>query len=197
MTLDTALSLMDMYYSRMRRCTSTQGRKNNGEKMYEIATECPEVEKYWIIDSAWTFWEDRFQKKSEITEKIEITVITSLPKEKEVKVFEDGINYEAPAEAGLYMVGETHFDPTTDDTYYMVKIGKSSCLRKRMSQYNTSNPMLWRIGYYVGACDREEEFHRKLKKIAYRSFKHNNEWMLVDRETYLALCEQGFDYFEV
>ena len=53
------------------------------------------------------------------------------------KTFEDGINYEVPAEKGLYFIGETHFNPITDEKYYWVKVGKASNLKNRMKSYNT------------------------------------------------------------
>lgn len=108
----------------------------------------------------------------------------------------DGINYDAPDEAGLYFVGETHFNPHTREEYYWVKIGESDNLRKRLRGYNSTNPMLWRIGYKLGAQNEEKIYHELLRNIAVAKGVRNDEWFLVNRETYLAMCEKGFNYFE-
>lgn len=47
MELKQALELIDKYYERMERCSSTSGRRNNYEAILEIFRECPKVEKYW------------------------------------------------------------------------------------------------------------------------------------------------------
>ena len=108
-----------------------------------------------------------------------------------VKAFDDGINYDAPDKAGLYFIGETHFNPRTMMLYYWVKIGLSINLRKRMKQYDTHCPMLWRIDFKTDLeFDleiEEEHYHDKLKEIATACCNHNEEWFLVDRETYLAM----------
>ena len=108
----------------------------------------------------------------------------------------DGIDYDAPDAPGLYFIGETHFNPATDEKYYWVKIGESDNLRKRMNHYNTSNPMLWRIGYKVGCNNEEKAYHERLRAVAVAKGVRNDEWFLVDRDTYLAMCEKGFRYFE-
>ena len=110
------------------------------------------------------------------------------------KTFEDGINYEVPAEKGLYFIGETHFNPITDEKYYWVKVGKASNLKNRMKSYNTHNPMMWRIGFN-NEYDKEEYYHEQLQKVAIAKCNHNEEWFLVDRITYLEMCEKGFSYF--
>ncbi len=119
---------------------------------------------------------------------------------KNLNSFEDGINYNAPEQAGLYFIGETHFNPFTKEEFYWIKIGLSTNLAKRMKQYNTCCPMLWRIAFKtnLNKCleNEEEEYHDKLRKIAIASCNHNEEWFLVDRETYLEMCEKGFSYFD-
>lgn len=110
------------------------------------------------------------------------------------EAFDDGINYEAPAEKGLYFIGETHFNPLTDEKFYWVKIGKAINLKDRMKSYNTHNPMMWRIDFN-NEYDREEYYHSRLLEIAIAKCNHNEEWFLVDKNTYLAMCEKGFSFF--
>lgn len=118
-----------------------------------------------------------------------------LPPEKEIEDFNDGINYTAPTSKGLYFIGETHFNPFTNEKFYWVKIGKSTNLKKRMNQYNTCCPMLWRIGF-SDKYDEEEFYHDWLYEHCEATCNHNEEWFLVNRETYLEMCEKGFAYFD-
>ena len=110
--------------------------------------------------------------------------------------FEDGINYNTPEEDGLYFIGETHFNPYTHEEFYWVKIGMSTKLNRRMKEYDTHNPMLWRIDYKIGSADEEYIYHQLLGQKAIAKCNHNDEWFLVDRNTYLAMCEKGFSYFD-
>lgn len=117
-----------------------------------------------------------------------------------LNLFEDGINYAVPREAGLYFIGETHFNPYTKEEFYWVKIGLSTNLAKRMKQYDTHCPMLWRIAFKTNLHKcleiEEEYYHDRLKEIAVAGCNHNEEWFLVNRETYLEMCDKGFSYFD-
>lgn len=110
-------------------------------------------------------------------------------------IFEDGINYTAPNKKGLYFVGETHFNPFTDEKFYWVKIGRGVNLKNRLRDYDTHNPMLWRIDFST-KFEKEEWYHKKLNEVAIAKCNHNKEWFLVDRTTYLEMCEKGFKFFE-
>ena len=108
--------------------------------------------------------------------------------------FEDGIDYNAPKEKGLYFIGATHFNPFTNEQFYWVKIGKSENLYNRMKSYDSTTAMLWRIDFSKD-YDKETEYHNKLLQNCINTCNHNDEWYRVDRETYLAMSEKGFDYF--
>lgn len=112
-------------------------------------------------------------------------------------ILEDGINYDAPREKGLYFIGNTVFNPLTHEEFYWVKIGMTSqSLQKRMNQYNSSNPMMWRIDYKPNAESAENYYHYRLNEICLARNGHNDEWFLVDRATYFEMCEKGFAYFD-
>lgn len=111
------------------------------------------------------------------------------------KYFDDGINYTAPKEKGLYFIGETHFNPLTDEKFYWVKIDKARNIHDRLLSYNTHNPMLWRIDFSKD-FDKETWYHEKLDEVAIAKCNHSEEWFLVDRTTYLRMCEEGFKFFE-
>ena len=95
----------------------------------------------------------------------------------------------------MYFVGETHFNPITDEKFYWVKIGKATNLKQRMQNYNTHNPMLWRVDFSLD-YDKEEYYHKRLNEVAIAKCNHNNEWFLVDKTTYLEMSEKGFKFFE-
>ena len=117
----------------------------------------------------------------------------------ELPRFEDGINYEAPEAEGLYLIAEVNANPYTLELFYWVKPGYSKNIAERMKQYNTCCPMLWRASFKTD-CDnpkREEKYyHLRMNKIGIAKCNHNEEWFLVDRETYLEICEKGFSYFD-
>lgn len=111
-------------------------------------------------------------------------------------IFNDGINYNTPNYKGLYLIGETHFNPFTKEEYYLIKIGKSdSQLSTRMRSYNTHNPMLWRIDFRR-TPSLEREYQDKLANLAIAKCSHNKEWFFVSREIYLDICAKGFNYFD-
>ena len=136
-----------------------------------------------------------FYDESQVTYKKRFIRRDLMRQNGELMPFADGINYKVPEEPGLYFIGETHFNPYTKEEFYWVKIGKSTNLAKRLRNYDTCNPMLWRIDYLVNEENEEEYYHLRLAQIAIAKCNHNEEWFLVNRETYLEMCEQGFSYF--
>lgn len=106
---------------------------------------------------------------------------------------------EVPETCGLYLVGSTHFDPILEITYYWIKVGMSTNLVKRLNSYRTENPMIFVADTWEE--DRETVFdaefvcHVKLSDVAIAQAQGTNEWFLVDRDTYLNICKQGFKYF--
>lgn len=156
---------------------------------------------YEIFDKIHNFYEyhpdarlikDRFTIKSYSSVKNKYNYY-DIPKN---NILEDGIDYDAPSINGLYFVGNTVFNPITHEEFYWVKIGMSSNLRKRMNGYNSCNPMMWRIDYKPEAELEENYYHYKLNQICLARNGHNDEWFLVDRETYFEMCNKGFSYFD-
>lgn len=114
---------------------------------------------------------------------------------------EDGINYDAPQAPGLYMISQLSFSKENPNIkYYWIKIGISYNLARRMHEYNTHCPMLWRIDYktdYKGILETNERYyHLKLRELAMAQAANAEEWFLVDEKTYNELCDKGFSYFD-
>jgi len=110
-------------------------------------------------------------------------------------------NKELPNYGGLYLIGNTVFNPITMEEYYWVKVGQSNDVGKRALQYRTQNPMVWCIDSKevnsLGRRDAELECHNKLSAIATNRAISSVEWFSVSREDYLDICDMGFDWFDI
>lgn len=164
------------------------------------------LDAYFIIDKEQSTYFDRLRPCEEEINLLRLTMHQTTKDALDISgenisitgnKVDDGINYAVPNGGGLYFVGETHFDPITLQTYYCLKIGKASNLKKRMATYNTCNPMLYRIDYLKNAENLEMLFQGLLKEHALGRCSHNREWFFVDRTTYLDMCAKGFSYFDV
>jgi len=103
-------------------------------------------------------------------------------------------NIKYPSKEGLYLIGQTNFNPHTKEEFYWIKVGWGGNLSTRRRQYNTYTAMIWDIGYCVDNQISEYKCHEKLLKIALH--RHADEWFSVSRENYLKICEQGFEWFK-
>ena len=124
-----------------------------------------------------------------------------------------------PHSGGLYLVGNTIFNPVTNEQFFMVKIGMSTNIYDRMKNYSTSNPMMFHIGYKIVNCDDlnlssypsykrktiqgryikelEEQYHKAMEDRKFCRFEYAQEWFIVDKATYLEICEKKFDFFHI
>lgn len=119
---------------------------------------------------------------------------------------------------GLYLVGNTAFNPLTGEQFFMVKIGMSTNLYERMRNYSTSNPMMFHIAYkevndgvdysklpsysrrteqgrYIKSV--EEKYHKAMEAHKFCRFEYAQEWFIVSKEIYFEICEKKFDFFEI
>ena len=183
----TALDQMEYLFICLKENKTSAGRREEYLKMVGLYKESAEVRDWWRYCPSTHFYVDRFTKLEQ--------AISVTPPNKKVKAFDDGIEYHAPSCDGLYFIGETHFNPITKEEYYWVKIGKARNIEARLKEYNTTNPMLWRIDFNLHDYDREKYYHKRLEKICLNKCNHNAEWFLVDKDTYLKMCEEGFAFF--
>jgi hypothetical protein len=187
--LQIGLELVENHYNQMLKAKRTSTRKYHADIILNLMKMVPELKEYWGYNPNEFHWQDRIFKVGE--EKVSKI---------EVEVFVDQATNlrNAPSFEGLYFVGTTHFNPITNEQFFAVKIGLSNNINKRMSQYRTNCAMLYPIGYkqcedYV---NQELRYQGKLSRIALFANQNNDEWYFVDRQTYLDLCEKGFDYFD-
>lgn len=156
------------------------------------------VKEHWEHHPSKHLYKDRFVRCIRIRSLKSQTISRRVRKN---NAFDDGINYDAPMNSGLYLVGSTYFNPITDDKYYWVKVGRASNIEHRMNEYNTCCAMLYRIDYKriddkIECRDAETYYHKRLFDISLATCNHNKEWFLVNKETYLEICEKGFAYFD-
>lgn len=106
--------------------------------------------------------------------------------------------YEAPEKSGLYLIGNTVFNPETDEKFYAVKIGISSNLAKRMAGYRTHNPFVFHIDFLEAEADEtpyyENIFHWLFSVSGGKFMLDNEEWFLFSEEAYKTICIGGFGF---
>lgn len=125
-----------------------------------------------------------------------------------------GFKSAIPQGGGLYMLGNTIFNPHTRETFFLVKIGMSSNLLSRMESYRLHNPLIFHIAYKPienpiprGTYHRdilyrrlmnsvEKEYHQAMEKLNFGHMAYSDEWFFVDENIYLEICEKGFEYFD-
>lgn len=171
---------------------TTAERPNIGYEMVAIIVRHPQVQKYWEYNPTKHFWKDRFVKVAEYV----VCAVSCT----EVAVYEDrATNLRlAPSISGLYFLANSVFNPHTGEKYYWVKIGRSKNIYQRMSDYRTCNPSVFPIGYFECEDTRyqEKKYQGYLRNVATYRNQNNDEWWMVDEDTYLAMCEKSFDFFE-
>lgn len=100
-------------------------------------------------------------------------------------------------DSGLYFIGMCGFNPITEERYYLVKVGESENVKKRIKQYLGMNPMIYNNGNilplpnesYIRRGEMENNCHEFLSKVSYAKAANANEWFYVTKEKYLELCE--------
>ena len=193
--IKTLLTELEYHYDTILKCASSSTRRNHAQKMISILSAYPETKNYWEYNENACWYSKKFCKK-ECPYCIKNNPYPEF-KVENGKVKEDGINYCAPKSCGIYLIGQTAYTPYIKKPYYAVKVGKADWFPSRLKTYNTYCPFLFRIDFKECYNNYEEEFriHKQLAKIAFGISRESNEWFLVDEETYLAICEKGFSYF--
>lgn len=112
----------------------------------------------------------------------------------------DPLRFSAPDDGGLYLIGSTHFNPFTEEKIYLIKVGRSDVsLSRRMRDYRTENPMMFHIAFNAlpkqVIRENERTCHAILYSICEGLMENSEEWVKVSGETYLEICEKGFQYF--
>ncbi len=109
-------------------------------------------------------------------------------------------------ESGVYLIGQTAFDPYTEEKHYLIKVGKSKNIKKRLRQYFSMNPAFWICDTQPWEENDLDFIEKELQYILRRhsikptmeneSFFHNKEWFEVDKDFYLKFCEGGYYFLD-
>ena len=99
---------------------------------------------------------------------------------------------------GLYLIGQTAFNPDTNEQFCWLKVGKTTNAESRFLAYRTSNPCVFYIDWLPVRGknilkNNEETCHIILQIISKNT--HRAEWFQVPQEIYLKICDAGFTHF--
>lgn len=116
--------------------------------------------------------------------------------------FADKKRKEVSSNPGVYLIGETRFNPQNEEKFYLVKVGKSKNLEKRIKQYRVTNPMVYHIDYFPFKYDEPQEYGAFedlcgyiLASITKGRVEGTAEWYLVNQQDYAEICNKGFSFF--
>lgn len=102
--------------------------------------------------------------------------------------------YEGSA---LYFLGMMCTNPDEKE-YYLVKIGSSNNIARRIKDYAVTNPMIYHDNIFL-PCEESElkrkeyNCHKYLASMAYAIAQNSNEWFYVTKENYFLLCNMFKD----
>lgn len=117
------------------------------------------------------------------------------------------IDETIPHGAGVYILGQTAFNPYTHQEYYLLKVGMGKDIYKRLKAYSTHNPAFWIIDTYETDEKDAKWWEEQMHNVLFYNFPqgesietvcniHSTEWTSVSREVYLAVCEYGYNAFD-
>ena len=163
--------------------------------------QIPELSKLYTINENAFLWEDRITRKSRTMEPSRIALRPLARYSDTLPTCYDtsGQNF-----SGLYFMGATYFNPINMQPIYAVKIGMSnSNIGRRIQDYSTYNPFIYHERAHTlpfGICKTANEklCHSFLASISIQKMDKNSEWYIVDKQTYLYLCEhmKSITFFE-
>ena len=145
-------------------------------KMISIYTTYEDMKKFWAWCPEEFCLKDRFKRVS-----------AEKPKR------------DFPSDEGLYLIGQTTFNPFTNEKFYWLKVGKASDFTKRMKTYSTHNPCIWKIDFMPldknTAFVMEISYSSRLKNLmGLETGEHSKEWFRVNENDYLDICNKGFKH---
>ena len=116
-----------------------------------------------------------------------------IDKAEEQGLFSDKFNQNYERCAGLYMLGQTTFNPITNEKRYWIKVGLTTNPHQRIRSYLTHSADVYFIDWFSTKNYEQHEAscHNQLSKISLFS---RTEWFKVSEKIYFELCEKGFNH---
>lgn len=175
--------IMEKYYNDLTTRKTCAARGNAYKRMVDLFERYEELHAIWEHRPYAKTYSDRFVKKES---HYETNIVPEMVR---------------PNTKGLYLLGQTNFNPYTREEFYWVKVGQSTDLNNRLSEYYSYNPMVWINGINEieagGLRELEKSCHTTLRIICQEQAFKSQEWFRVSREDYLEICEQGFKFFKI
>lgn len=151
-----------------------------------------ELSELYTINEGAFLWEDRITRKSRTMEPPQISLRPLACYPDTLPICYDTSGQDFP---GLYFMGATYFNPINMQPIYAVKIGMSSSnIGRRIQDYGTYNPFIYHERAHTlpfGVCETANErlCHAFLESVSIQKMDKTSEWYIVDKQTYLYLCE--------
>lgn len=189
-TVEEALQEMDYQLNKMEGLSSL-AKRNRFFNMVAIYHKFPELKAWWAYDKDAPQYKDKFIKKSN-KKRNYCPVTGDLPKLEIPCASTEWL----PEERGLYFIGMIGVNPN-GTKYYLVKVGSTENIAKRVRQYGSYNPMVYIGGILQNfegkMSDAETTCHEYLAERAYAYAQNAREWFYVSEETYFELCNTFAD----
>ena len=100
---------------------------------------------------------------------------------------------------GVYMLAQIVSPPTRPgERYYLIKVGKSKSLDKRISSYKGMNPFALCVDVEIlppRFIDETEIYYHNLLDMKYQR-ENGTEWFVVPADDYETFLNYGFDAFK-
>lgn len=175
---------------------SASNKKYHYNKILELFDEYPELNKYYILDDNNYYYDQRIKRRN-------FEDIKELRTEKNNNNINGRCGYTPKYTwqlsdenfSGLYFIGEIGYNPIINQKFFMVKIGQTENIKKRMAQYRTHNPNFWhencslKIDTWQDREYYETLAHKALNNICIKKCPNADEWFIVSEKIYFELCE--------
>ncbi len=99
---------------------------------------------------------------------------------------------------GLYLIGQTTFNPITNEKRYWVKVGKTTGAKSRINSYLTHSADVYFIDWYSltkNKLSQNESFCQS--QLGMKAISRRTEWFRVTEKIYFEFCEKGFNSFKL
>jgi hypothetical protein len=160
---------------------------------YEIKLLTPQKERYFLDATKTQVIKKPFPKNTPVEEKRIVKEFTTKYS------FNNKVQIKWTDKGGVYMLAQIVSPPTRPgERYYLIKVGKSQSLNKRISAYKGMNPFALCIDIEIFSSrfidDAETRYHNLLDSKYQR--QNGTEWFVVPVEDYEVFLNYGFDAFK-
>ena len=196
----TPMQEMEFHLNKVATLTTWKAKHNHLEICISLWENDPEVHKCYMYDENMHYMDDRFKKRDFLSEELAILATIDMERKSLPTFHIDCLHIDKENFGGLYFLGDIKYDPTYGKLF-LVKIGSSSNVGKRMRTYTTHNPMFFHSHTALECTNfytKEKIAQAFLSRVSIGVPYFSNEWFIVEEETYFKLCDlfKDKDFFE-